>query len=348
MEGLFYRNKDIIGDLATFSHLQNKVVFVFFDPWTIRHHKLKKIVQRIMKYGFEILAFNFHLLKESDIEQIYRKNPPITMKTSWHLPREVYEIGQSCGILFYLDDPNTTATELMKNLKGKSNPVLNGPGKLRYDFRAPNKSLSLMHSSDDWDSTLNESTVFFSQNHLKKVFSKVSTRQFLINKRSMINGTYYDGMEYIKEQSATNLLLKIRLRILNLIDVESYTQLRVADLKRMWGYYLKRDFLQLTVEQEVKEYLAIINYEESLLKDLVSQINSLQHIVTYPRLYQYNTIRLSSLADSLMILNNVKYYSYIDGSKITDTIPVFFDQWEKLLFKTTLFHFEELLVSANL
>jgi nucleoside diphosphate kinase len=336
-----YRNEDVIEDLQPFTCLANRIVFVFFDPWTIRVGKVPSIIKYICAKGFKVLASNYTLMKEGDIEQIYRKNPPITMKTSWHLPREVYSMGESCGLLFYLEDNSMEASSLMKTIKGKSNPVLNEAGCIRYDFRAPNKSLSLMHSSDDWFSMLNECTIFFSKDFLKKKFNTLLRGEILFEPPCLSQLQPYASMVCIKEEAASSLLIKIRLRILQILINEDIVDVGATELMQLWKEYMVYDFLRHDVKEEMTIYDALIEREAPFISVIIDAFHHNQLNLKSPRLYQYS-IQPGNLILTLQMLNQPQNYSLIDGDEILRLAPVFYNQWEKLLFKTTLFHFQEL------
>jgi nucleoside diphosphate kinase len=331
----YYRNQDFILDLEIYSHLENRLVFVFFDPWTIRQKKINAIVNSILAKGFKILLFNYKILNDSEVEQIYRKNPPITMKTAWHLPKEVYTMGESCGILFYHENPNCIASEVMKKIKGKSHPLLTNKGQIRYDFRAPNKSLSLMHSSDDWYSMLNECSPFFSKKTLMKSFNKFPFKE----ETSFFLCGHHESMEYVREQSATNLLLKLRIRIIDILLREGDTSTEGNLLKEFWIAKSEVDYLTFPVRKEVLEYTKIALEEHDLLEAFIQTLSSKQSYY-FPRLY-HNNCHTAEYVNALKMLHDINQYEYMDGDLIVKKLPIFYDQWEQLLFKTTLFHFNE-------
>src|ERR1700694_2728275 len=166
-----FRNQDTLRRLDRFRALADRLVFVFFDPWTLLTQTAEPLVHAILAHGFSVAAISRRRLEESDVEQIYRKNLPIRPDNAWHIPRQVYLMGTSLGLL--LHHRSAKATDLLRRIKGKANPAANSPGLLRYDFRAPNRSLSLLHSSDTWEDTIHEALVFFNLCALERTLTQL-------------------------------------------------------------------------------------------------------------------------------------------------------------------------------
>lgn len=285
--------------------------------------------------GFEIVLFNYAILKDSDAEQIYRKNPPITMTTSWHIPKEVYTMGESCGIIFLHKNESVNASVKMKKLKGSSHPYLNKKGQIRFDFRAPNKSLSLIHSSDDWYSMLNECSPFFSKKSFKNILSKFNERNEEIDSTPIFPDPAYQSMENVIEQSSTNLLLKLRIRILDIIIKEIKNTNEGIKFRSFLIEKNKINYLIYTVEEEISEYEKIAEQEKYYLTEFEKSLIDID-INYIPKLYFQNH-NIYTLLNALKIMNVTESYASIDTDELV-SIP-FYDKWERLLFRTTFFHY---------
>lgn len=309
------------------------IIFVFFDPWSVYQNYHRQITMQIIENGYNLVRYRFKKLTDSDIEQVYRKNTPISSERSWHIPKEIYTMGVSCGLLLAFHSGRDGYDDL-KKLKGKSQPLLNSQGTIRFDYKAPNKSLSLLHTSDDFESTLLEGAVFFSKDEILMVQAP--------HARFNLFSEYHVPCAAINQTSAVCLLLKVRLRILEGLKKESndnFNTLEVLVFK-----YLNNDFSSLTVEEETKIYLDFIREEEQTLRTELGF--SEVFCSSIPTWYSYS-LNLNYWKEGLKVLNNVKSYPHVNSKAFIDSIPVFYDPWEEVLFKTTLFHFPELITQIQ-
>lgn len=309
------------------------IVFVFFDPWSIHQNYHYHITKNIIERDFELIRYCFKRISDSDIEHIYRKNTPINNDRSWHIPKQIYTMGVSCGLLFSFSQGKDGYTEL-KNLKGRSQPLLNQIGTFRYDYKAPNKSLSLLHSSDDFESTLSEGSIFFSNFESKSVTKEQCTNNFFSD--------FHEPSFRLKQTSAIKLLLHLRLRILELIEDNS-TFFNCSTEIALINTYLKVDFNVLSVREETEVYLNFVSKEEDIINPILSILSS--DAVKIPQWYSHS-VNIGYLLEGLRILNDINNYPFINSESFIQNLPIFYDKWEEVLFKTTLFHFPELTIQS--
>ena len=330
--------RHIVEQLLKINDDADHLVFAFFHPWTIHCGKLGPMLERIFDRGFRLVAFRFHRITERDIELIYAANRPIDKNRSWFIPRQLYEMGPSCGVILYRPVPGESATQELKQLKGSSQPFLNSPGQLRYDFRPPNKSINLIHSSDSWESTIEEALVFLSPEEIEFVLRNVRRAPFDDNATRLLKHPAYTGIEIVREETATSLLLKLRIRALDLLQLQLEPDL-CEPLFRFWNERLERDYFALTVHEEAKEYVSLVADEAPLLQPVLSALRSPAGINRPLR--SLNQTPVAALAGLLAILSDPDCFTDADAEALL-SIPVFLDRWEEQLFKTTLLHFDEL------
>jgi nucleoside diphosphate kinase len=325
---------------------QRRVAFVFFDPWSVNQNLHIDITKRILDSGFQIADFSYTRLSACDIENIYKKNKPIDVNKSWYVSGKIYTMGVSCGLLFYyrgefINDYDN-ASLLLNSLKGKSNPLLNNKGNLRFDFRAPNKSLSLMHCSDDWQSICNESVSFFSADQLMQALNLVSFGNNLIpvgKEKCFFESAIFSVIGFIRAIPATHLLVKIKARILDRIYWQENDISK--PLIELYSKYLERDFLKFRVEEEIDEYLKFVDKEKEILERTKLKFQQQDDSI----FTNWNNGDHSKyiLVAAFMLLTNTSRYSSMDTSKFIRLLPsIFYDEWEELLFQTTLYHFDDM------
>jgi len=332
------RRQKLVEHLMTMTDNRDNLVFAFFHPWTVRCGKLKPMIERILEQGFRIIAFSFHRITERDVELLYAGNRPISKSTSWYIPRQLYEMDVSCGVIFYQGEPSQPATRAMSQLKGKSQPFLNGPGQLRYDFRAPNKSINLIHSSDDWESTIGEALIFFTPEHVEYALRHGNLARFKECEARLLGYPAYASMEFIRDEAATTLLMKLRIRAL-----EQLTQILDPTLCKplfeLWNEQLQRDYLVLNVHEEAKQYTSLVAGERRLLEPVLRSLRACCGIYRPAR--SLKRAPVGALAGFLETLSEPDSYREADTEALL-LVPVFLDRWEEHLFKTTLLHFDEL------
>jgi nucleoside diphosphate kinase len=328
----------VVENLMAIKDNCDNLVFAFFHPWTIYCGKAKPMLESIIRQGFRVAEFSFHRLTERDIEFVYAGNRPISKLTSWYIPRQLFEMGMSCGVIFYRKEPGQTATGMMTRLKGKSQPFLNSPGQLRYDFRAANKSINLIHSSDDCESTIAEALIFFTPEEVEWALRCGHLARFAECEARLLRHPAYTGLESICDEAATTLLIKLRIRALNLLG-RTLDPAVCKPLFELWNRLLDRDYLALSVHEEAKQYPSLIADEQRLLQPVLHSLHGPSG-VDRPRRSLKRT-PVAAITGFLETLAEPDRYGEADSEALL-SVPVFFDCWEEQLFKTTLLHFDEL------
>jgi nucleoside diphosphate kinase len=323
------------------------VVFVFLDAWTLVTGRQAAMVGRMVSHGFRLLDFEFKTLSEADAEEIYRTNHPIREGNSWHVARLVYPMGRSLGLLFGVGDPSSCACERMQRLKGKANPALNKPGQLRYDFLAPNRCLSLMHSSDNLSQCRREGAVFFTSDRIEQACRSAldGTVSSGGPMRELTQASSEMGLERIDEPGLGTLFARIRLRITKELErlcsaVAARTAL--ASYRAHWEA-LSRGTSRDPVVTEASRYLRLVAREKPLLEAITGAFESASRLRgVYAEYYRPPAHEPLSLVRCLQVLNTPAVYPRWDAIR---QLPddMLFDPWEWLLFRTHLFNFDDLL-----
>jgi nucleoside diphosphate kinase len=298
--------------------------------------------------GFRILDYEFKSLTEADAEEIYRTNHPIREGNSWHVARLVYSMGRSLGLLLGVSNPAACACAQMQRFKGKANPSLSVAGQLRYDFLAPNRCLSLMHSSDDFAKVRAESAVFFTTDRLDVacraartgVKSDIEMRNLLAGARSEL------GIESINEPGVGALFARVRLRLTRDLDsvLSSTARATLATFRSLWEP-MSREEGRRPVLAEAARYMQIVAQERPILDTFAAQLE-VAHETHLLEFYRPGRQDLSVVLNCLGALNETRHYPRWD-SEAQLPQSVLFDRWERLLFRTHLFNFDDLLGSRG-
>jgi nucleoside diphosphate kinase len=327
------------------------LVFVFFDAWTLVTGRHTGMIDHILKQRFRLLDFEFKTLSEADAEEIYRTNHPIREGNSWHVARLVYPMGRSLGLLFGLNDPDSCACARMQRLKGKANPSLNRAGQLRYEFLAPNRCLSLMHSSDTLDLVRREGAVFFTVERLERAHTAACQGS------SNSDGSMHEladagaelGIERIDEPALGALFARIRLRLVKELQ-RAYPGLSRDDsllsYRTLWDA-LSRETSRGPVMAEAQQYLRLVARERPLIEVIAASIEgSTRDSSVYAEYYRPPAHEPVSILRCLQVLNHPESYSRWDSNK---QLPqgLLHDRWERLLFRTHLFNFDDMISAVG-
>lgn len=331
--------------------VSSPVVFVFFDAWTLVTGRHADMIERIMRQGFSLLDFEFRTLSEADAEEIYRTNHPIREENSWHVARLVYPMGRSLGLLFGLSDPSSCACARMQRLKGKANPSLNKVGQLRYDFLAPNRCLSLMHSSDNPAQVRREGAVFFAPERIDRacvVAREGSTRSNELL-RELTDAGAELGLERIDEPGLGTLFARVRLRLIKELQglhpaLPSW-QAPLGAYRALWEA-LSKDTSRGPVMKEARRYLELVTRERPLLQAIAAVVeHGVANSGSYAQYYRPGACESVSVLRCLQVLNTPEGYSRWDSES---QLPrgLLYDRWERLLFRTHLFNFDDMLAKG--
>lgn len=321
------------------------VTFVFLDSWTLNTDRVDGMLHAMEQHGFIVMGHQYKTLCEADAEEIYRINKPIREDNSWHVARLVYPMGRSLGLLLARRD-GACACESMRRLKGKANPRLQRKGELRFDFMAPNRCLSLMHSSDDLSQVYREGAVFFGRERIAD--SLVASRAGIYGEGSHWRGvdtSIGTGIERIEEPGLGALFARVRMRIAMVLKMGTFgrreaSQKVIEDYMAIWADMSTRTGRKHVLD-EAQDYLELVERERPVL-DRVLQVYRAAALepCQYAELYRTDWLETERLVQCLWVLSQPSRYPRWDVERQLLT-GVLYDRWEILLFKTHLFNFDD-------
>ena len=325
------------------------MTFVFLDGWAVGTGRAPGLIARMEELGFVVIASRYRSLSEADAEEIYRTNHPIREDNSWHLARLVYPMGRSLGLLLSRTDGQCPSS-VMRALKGKANPRLQRAGQLRFDFNAPNRILSLMHSSDDAEAAVREGRVFFKQDEIERAMRPGSQSQLDASRLRLSAQDHLGfGIERLDEPGLIRLMARVRLRLCDQVnDLAASEPLRSSCL-RYRDYWLE----VISRSPQPAQDHAIIQaavycksvQEEQALVDAIRRAwdgESRDHCEARSEFYTPNNVDILRAIQCIVALAIPSNYATWDSEQQMPR-DVLYDAWEKLLFQSYLFNFDDML-----
>jgi hypothetical protein len=236
----------------------------------------------------------------------------------------------------------------MQLLKGKANPSLNKTGQLRYDFLAPNRCLSLMHSSDNLSQVRREGAVFFCVDRLARACEgagrAAANTPALMDELAQASSEL--GIEHVEEPGLGTLFARVRLRLMKELQRAPTTvplwPAIASSYRELW-VPLSVERTRRPVIAEAHQYLQHVARERPLLEALTAALGStVTDRCEYAQYYRPATVEPMCVLRSLQVLSNPEAYSKWDSNR---QLPecVLHDRWERLLFHTHLFNFDDML-----
>jgi len=160
--------------------------FIIMTPDSVYNQIIRDVVEYICeKADCKIIAAKLRYLSDYDIEELYRYTYQSKIvrneRTFWWLSRLKYKNTPCVALIFY--NPKSEKQffcEKLLEMKGSYAIATGYKGEtVRERFKALNRIISILHSSDDILALLRESLLFFDYEELSKLFSGVSINNFL-------------------------------------------------------------------------------------------------------------------------------------------------------------------------
>lgn len=171
-EGLRYLQEEIITCKEKFINLY-KYGMVLLGPDSFIQGEALDIVRFFEKNGFKLLKVKFRKLQKTQVENLFLPTSSCVKcgDLKWWMIQESANKGVFCGALFYCEDgtEKENCLQLLNNFKGKSDPMLNQSGVVRYDFAAINICLNLIHIPDTYGDFFKDSSPFYSIQELANI-----------------------------------------------------------------------------------------------------------------------------------------------------------------------------------
>ncbi len=152
------------------------LAFVIVKPDAIVSGKCSAVIEYLRRSGLKAVEATPLLAPAlRDFEELYKFN--LTLRNeqnqigSWWVNCQLYTLAPS--LLLMLECPGNPANvhQILGSIKGPSSPHAGRRGQLRFDLRACNKALNMIHCSDDPLSTAREYLIFNPLGNLRQLLS---------------------------------------------------------------------------------------------------------------------------------------------------------------------------------
>ncbi|WP_315792639.1 MULTISPECIES: nucleoside-diphosphate kinase [unclassified Bradyrhizobium] len=315
--------------------LLKDTIFTIILPDAIKGGKLLEISRRCIDEGYiPILTKVIMKSPERKFEELYKFNiannigeycAEIDRGGMWWLNRRAYSTCPVVAMVLrkvsrILVTPHTD----FRKLKGVASPYAAQPGQLRHDFEAVNRSLSLMHSSDEPLSTVRELRIFAGD----AAFGDLVVRARQAQTQSGLQSLCRECMFELQRSEAA---LRIFREQTDFLKILNGIKLRV--LADSGGHKLRGSSL-------LQREMEIVNTEEALA----------QRTRNFIKLARKSTASLSGLAgtDALSrcfaLLSEPEAFSADVARDIThllQAIEIPFTEWEEIVLLTSMHHWKE-------
>ncbi|WP_328472967.1 nucleoside-diphosphate kinase [Streptomyces sp. NBC_00448] len=189
---------------------------------------MQGVHQRLLgEHGEHVVAFRFRTLTPRLAERVYHDGlvteVPGRHIRSWWIKRKVFDLGEALVLLLrHPTDPSFQQT--VTTAKGASDPQLAQPGSYRADYRTPNKTFGLLHSSDDLLSMLYEASVLFEPRELSRL---LAGPHWGPAERAVVSG--YEAATTVPRIESYRVLYRLKRRLLAETAMEGLLPPRVLE-----------------------------------------------------------------------------------------------------------------------
>ena len=139
---------------------------VLFGPDAFKQGEVLRIIDYLKRNGFVLISVKTQKITKTEAENLFLATSTCVQlkKLKWWMIQDSSSAGMFCAAIFY----SPTSSEHLNCLcelnlhKGQSNPLKNRPGKIRYDFKAINTCLNLVHIPDTYGDFFKDTSPFYS------------------------------------------------------------------------------------------------------------------------------------------------------------------------------------------
>ena len=171
-EGLSYLVDDIYLHKNEFKDLY-KYGMVLLGPDSFIQGEALSIIDFFRQKRFDLVSVKFKVLNRTQVEHLFLPTSSCIKcgDLKWWMIQDSADQGMFCGVLFFCDDASEEVNCLNKlNMyKGRSNPLDNASGVVRYDFSAINVCLNLIHVPDTYGDFFKDTSPFYGIGELAEI-----------------------------------------------------------------------------------------------------------------------------------------------------------------------------------
>lgn len=333
-EGLHYKLDEIYEYRNKLNGL-SQYGMVLLGPDSFMQNEAINIIEFFQQKNFELIDVRIKQLNRTMTENLFLPTSTCNKcgNLKWWMIQDSANQGAFCAALFYCaaasDEDNCLSK--LNSYKGKSNPLNNIAGVVRYDYEAINVCLNLIHIPDTYGDFFKDTSPFYTVSEIIEIIrDRAKMKSQLQNKFFELELLSRTGEKYIFEL----VLYKTKYRVASLLIGEnsllSYYQKQYDCFKKEKQREKRNMQLRENIMAEEKKIEAI---ERELLNKI--QMES-EKIKLYQLLDRINILRLLKL---ITIPNDFKCYEK-DIYMELQGYGIVVNSFEKLILNTSLIQWE--------
>lgn len=324
--------EDIEKELSGLDHYG----MVLLGPDSFQQNETKSIIDFFENNNFKIVDIKIKKISRTESEMLFL--PTSTCMNcgdlKWWMIQDATEAGPFAAVLLYCDDlaDSTNCLEKLNLYKGKSNPLSNNTGVIRYDFKAINVCLNLLHIPDNYADFFKDTSPFYTvkdivnilrkKDNLKEVEINEMKFNITLHERRMKEYVFEETIYKLKYLIAVSIPIKAIVRQLLPTYHSNYEILRQMDKRE-----LKNNLFMNSLETEKAQLDKLVTYCIGRIKQNENSCSTCELYVE-----SYDKLRLLSL---LTKPNEYKRYQHNFFDRVHG-YGVVFSKYEELIINTSL------------
>ena len=314
----------------------HKFGMVLIGPDCFKQHEAENIINFFKEKGFELVDIKLKFLNRTETENLFLPNSTCTKcdNLKWWMIQDSALTGNFAALVFYDKNANENYNCLkhLNSYKGKSNPLTNSNGKVRYDFSAINICLNLIHIPDNFGDFFKDTSPFFS---VKEIINIINQDNYKLKQRNIDDKLMSIRLcEYINKYTFEFVNYKFKYLLLQKVIFKNEDIKQIIDhYKKVFelekSTYSREERNRIFKENISKELTMIKNCKLSLINK-IKKSDKLEKVDIY--IDDYNILMLLECLTS----NNKFKIEKKDIFKIIESEGIYVDQFEKLIINTSM------------
>lgn len=300
-EGLSYIFDEVKKYKKEFVDL-DKYGMVLLGPDSFEQKEVKNILNFFENNDFKLVNLKIKRLNRTETETLFLPTSTCVKcaDLKWWMIQDSANQGEFLCALFYCKTANSEENCLNKlnRFKGKSNPLLNNKGVIRYDYAAINVCLNLIHIPDTYGDFFKDVSAFYRISEIADIInSGQKDNNNLINKMYEINLLEDKDEKYWFETVLYKLKFRLACMIKDEVNLMHYYRKMNEKLRKEPSRENRNKLIASSIDEEktqinnlIKNRILRIKEDSSweCLQREIREINILRilNIFTIPTVYK--------------------------------------------------------------
>jgi len=169
----------IIDELNNYQNSLNELYtygMVLFGPDSFKQTEVFNIIEFLTNKGFKMIAVKIKRVSKTQAENLFLPTSTCMECGSlkWWMIQDSASLGEFASIIFYSPSATleTNCLAQLNKFKGNSDPLKNSDGVVRYDFKAINICLNLIHIPDTYGDFFKDTSPFYTIPELVEIVNR--------------------------------------------------------------------------------------------------------------------------------------------------------------------------------